>query len=144
MTLLEKLEAATEGNRELDAEIHAHFLGGRPSHDFTEGTPAANLRKSYDKGTVFDHTDPETNAGNVLTSMTAKSEPVTTSIDAALALVERVLLGVEWEITNIYHVAQATIGLNFGEDQSPAYGRCESGSIPLAIMIALVKAEGSE
>lgn len=91
--LRDRVAAATGPDRELDAEIDAALFGGRASHTFTEGTPAANLRRSYDLGTVFDHSDPLTNGGHVLSKQTRHSTKITASIDAALALVERELPG---------------------------------------------------
>lgn len=91
--LLERVEKATEGSRELDAEIDAELFGGRPSHTFSQITAGARLRRGYDKGTVFISPDPEHNGGNVLRSHYRKAGEHTTSESAAFALVEQALPG---------------------------------------------------
>lgn len=62
----------------------------------------------------------------------------TASIDAALALVDRLLPGAEYELTTMYGVARVSLPLNgsFG----PSYGNDETGNVPLAILRALVAA----
>ena len=133
--LRERVEGASGPSRELDGEIDAALFGGRAAHTFNENTSGARLRKSYGAGTVFDHTDPQTNGGYVLSTMHREAEPLTSSIDAALALVERMLPGAEYEITTLYGVAAVTIFTPF-----TAYGRREDGDVRLAILCALLRA----
>lgn len=64
----------------------------------------------------------------------------TTSLDAALALAERLLPGQEYEITTLYGVARVGLNLNHGEDGGPFYGENVCGSVPLAVCAAAVKA----
>jgi hypothetical protein len=63
--------------------------------------------------------------------------PYTSSIDAAVALVERVLPGAEYEITTRYGPAHVQLPLN-GDECSD--GRREDGNVPRAICLALVRA----
>ena len=70
----------------------------------------------------------------------------TTSIDAALALVERVLPGTEWDLTNIYG-GSAKFGerIRFSLNLNSDYPIYESANtIPLAICIALIEAKDHE
>jgi len=59
----------------------------------------------------------------------------TGSIDAALTLVPE---GCEIELTNMYGVARAAVGLNYKD--GPFYGDCETGGLPIALCIAALKA----
>lgn len=89
-SLRERVLAATGPDRELDAEIDAALFGGRASHTFT-GQPTAELaRRSYSPGTVFRHADPTFNGGVILLDETRLAAPVTGSLDAAVALCERI------------------------------------------------------
>lgn len=60
----------------------------------------------------------------------------TTSLDAATELAERVLPGVELELTNLYNVARATLHHETGQ----FYGSSESNSLPVAICLAVLSA----
>lgn len=61
---------------------------------------------------------------------------LTASIDAAVALVERVLPGAEMELTNLYNIARATLHHEAG----PFYGSSAINSLPIAICLAVLRA----
>lgn len=65
------------------------------------------------------------------------SPPYTASLDAITGLIERELPGVEWDITNVYGMNRAAVGLNF--EDGPEYG--EGATPALALCIAFVKAK---
>lgn len=136
--LARRVEEATGPDRELDAEIEAALHGGRASHTFTDDDAASRLRRSYSAGTVFDHADPMTNGGNVLNSMVRRVPDVTGSIDAAMALVPE---GLEMELTNLYGVARAVVGLNL--NQGPFFGSNECGNIASAVAAAALRAHAA-
>ena len=105
MTLLEKLEAATEGSQELDEEICDHFHVISVSETTGFSVP-----------------------------------PVTTSIDAALALARRLYPDCDWTLHSVQKDKNACFTLwpnSTGDGNSIGVGNVEE----LAIMIALVKAE---
>lgn len=89
--LIERVRGLSGPSREADAEIDAVLFGGRASHDFTEMSAGARLRRSYGAGTVFLSHNPCDNGGNVLLRHYRKAAEHTASIDAAVALCERVL-----------------------------------------------------
>ena len=63
---------------------------------------------------------------------------LTASVDAAIALAERLFPGTEYEFTNLYNIVRVTIELN-GE-----YGGFHGehvNSLPVAILIALLRAK---
>ena len=65
------------------------------------------------------------------------------SIDAALALVEAVLPGAEFSLTNLYGVAMAELPLNY-TDGTVGAARLEHGNLALALCLALVRAKMEE
>ncbi len=66
----------------------------------------------------------------------------TTSLDAALALAERVLgTGQEYEITTLYNIARVTLNMNHGEESGPFYGSNDCCVVPLAICAATLRAK---
>lgn len=85
--LIEKLEAATEGSRELDAEIGAQLGGGVASHNCSD-----NTRRTYGAGAWFTDAD---NMRAVLIEHTHHAPHYTTSLDAALTLVPE---GYAWSL----------------------------------------------
>ena len=108
MTLLEKLEAATEGSRELDAAIHKRQF-------------------------------PDYNTG----AIGSECPTYTTSIDAALALVERVVPG--WTIARMGQEDDRQWTCELRRGYLTSYDLVKGGfkfpTLPLAICIALIKAE---
>lgn len=109
-SLRERLEKATGPDRWISVDLWLTFI--RP--DLQKGEPR---RYEY-------HDAPN----------------ITGSIDAAVALVERVFgKGVELSMTNLYGVAHAELPLN-EPDVTGSVGRFNCGSFPLAICLALVEA----
>ena len=113
MTLLERLEAATEGSRELDIETLKHF--------------------GFRKG-----------------DLPSAQERLTTSIDAALALVERVLPEWKYRLINVgfdngvYQNGKVQCDFVAPWSSGPVTYRVFAETLPLAIMIALVKAKAEQ
>ena len=68
--------------------------------------------------------------------------PVTTSLDAALALADRVLgTDQEYEITTLYNIARVTLNMNHGDESGPFYGSNDCCVVPLAICAATLRAK---
>lgn len=119
--LIEKLEQATEGSRELGEKCLlacgwtkvqvGYWLG--PQYWWA----APDNRSSFNHDHFHRH--------NPLTSM-----------DAAISLIEP---GVEWEVSTIYHIARATVGLNTGDSPGTCYGERKDCNVALALSIAAVK-----
>ena len=86
--LRERVGTATGPDRRLDAEIEAALLGGFPSHLCHDGT-----RRAYSAGRIHNDDD-----GSHLTKGGRMAAPLTASIDAAVALVERKWPGVGWSL----------------------------------------------
>lgn len=82
MSLIERLEAAEAGSRELDADVHS-ALGTVFSRPVTQEDRYYSLLYDAKSVSVF-----------IPEALT----PVTTSLDAALALAERVLPGWDWKV----------------------------------------------
>lgn len=128
--LIAKLENGSGGDRQLDAEINKHFF---PS-DY-ERYHAVYLKKL------------EEARGNGLTDRDAACwsygfsgcQHYTTSLDAALSLVEKMLPGAEFSLTNLYGVALAELPLN-GDDNTPwETGRHIGVDLPRALLVALLR-----
>ena len=140
--LRQRVREAEGPDREIDAEIEAALFGGRASHTFTEDSDGARLRKSYGPGAVFDHIDPETNGGHVLLGMTREASPFTTSVDASLALVEKVLPG--WTPCNMGQNDNKTWHAELREGYLTSYNKAvyciKAANLPLAIIDALLTA----
>jgi len=117
--LLSRVEAATGPDRELDRDL-AVAIGG------------------YERVEMHPHFMRETTTNRV--GWYGRMAPFyTSSIDAALALVERVLPGAQWEITNLYGAAKAELPLNHGDGSVQGAWR-EDGNVPLAILAATCRA----
>lgn len=150
--LIERVKAATEPDRELDAELYCMDKG----YDFlalARGTETyGQFATSLDDRVVNPHTrimpghlvfqlrgeiDPRReNRTQMMGSFTA----YTASIDAALALVERCLPG--WAIEQVgwgNGLVIASIG-NFSSGEDYRAGLGESTTAPLAILTALLLA----
>ncbi|WP_119270833.1 hypothetical protein [Taklimakanibacter deserti] len=63
----------------------------------------------------------------------------TLRLDAAISLVEKMLPGAEFNLTNLYGVAQAELPLNHSE-RGWETGRHKGGSLPRAVLIAMLAA----
>lgn len=132
--LLARIESAAEASRELDARLH-HALFPDRVVLFDHGSVNPKREASY--GQLRDYPiDAWEDWDGVALHIGAG--PYTVSVDAALALVERVLPGTEYEITNLYGCASAGLELN-GAD-GPVQARRADNNIPLAILAALVRA----
>jgi hypothetical protein len=134
--LLERVRRAEGANDELDVRLHIALVedkqvivdgGGYRNERPAKWAPASEvfLRGGW---TAWHDAKLWINAG-----------AYSGSIDAALSLVEAKLPGCEWEITNLYGVAQAGLPLN-DADGDTHYGRRKDGNIPLAIIEALLTA----
>jgi hypothetical protein len=90
--LIQRLEAAGEGSRELDALVNLRFHHDR---EYLWSLSGLNAQRPLWKDIDLDKT--------VLRcpSEYGLDRPVTTSLDAALALAERVLPGWDWSVTTI-------------------------------------------
>lgn len=124
LDLQSRVRAATGPDREIDAEIHAAAFGGAPAYRCSDST-----RRSYGPGTVHEHD----NGGFVKNAHVTSA--YSSSIDAALELVERVLPGVNWEIQR----------LDEGDpepwfDAQVGEALAQARSAPLAILDALLSA----
>ena len=63
----------------------------------------------------------------------------TSSLDAAVTLIED---GVEWSVSNLYHVARAEVGMNF--NTGPHYGEHKGAVMALALCAAALRALAHE
>lgn len=123
--LRKRVEAATGPDREIDLLIGL-TIDGWQIGDLIDGRFAPILG-----GTLV-----RDSSGNINVAAPGGMYPAPTeSIDEALALVERMLPGAEYEITTLYGVAAVTIFTPF-----TAYGRREDGDVRLAILCALLRA----
>lgn len=117
-SLIERIEAATEGSRELDvAVIMALYPGAGPYAPYCQGDEPIFWNDPYRK---------------------MRCPKVSTSIDAALTLLPE---GFEFEFTNLYGVAAVGMGIN---TESPCYARREDGNITLALLAAILRARQTE
>lgn len=140
LTLVERLEAAECGSRELDALV---FVA------------AANDPNTYVIGpspeSIFSHVPGWYATGS---DFSAAADPVTTSLDAALALAERVLPGWYWRAGNTpigrWHHGRYTHG--WAHLSRKDASNCDRGdeatgwaaTAPLALCIAILKALNPE
>lgn len=128
--LIARLEAAEKGSRELDAMIWAHFqpeaikitgwnepygdTSGRTQVEFT--LPPRRTRYVTDRRGSYVH-----------------AEPVTTSIDAALSLAERVLPGMPCEL---FRNSPTEWGFHFADQDT-----CYAPTPALALCAAILRAK---
>lgn len=122
--LLERVKAATGPDRELDGDI-AEALGINPKGSF-------RMRSSPDKA-----------AFGIGAYSSWKPDPLTASIDAALALVERVLPGWTYNFGNVGEDDCGWACLTQPEGDCTDFG-ASAPTIPLAILAALLQALTSE
>lgn len=62
----------------------------------------------------------------------------TTSLDAAVTLIED---GIEWSVSNLYHVARAEVGMNF--NNGPHYGEHKGALMAMALCAAALRARAA-
>lgn len=124
--LIQRLEAAEVGSRELDAEVFCLFYD----------EPDRRARATVGGGAII--------YGPGLEARVAEIPRYTTSLDAALALVERVLP--EWRIDISYTAHERRIGtfVRLGGDHlvhEPVAIAHRNGPVPLALCIALLRSQ---
>ena len=154
--VIERLEKATVPDREIDAEIMFDVFATPVGKHKEDGGPIGYIRlddqPSWNLGLRFPGKDREWFAatrkqikgetiiierdGAHVLMNSLRIPELTGSVDAAIALAERVLPGCELEVTNLYSVARATLYHESGQ----FYGSSEINSLPIAICIAAVKA----
>lgn len=129
--LIERLEAAEAGSTDLDATLFRHFGSELPT---AFGPMRVDLEWQDDGSALMP-------IGEMQVRFSAP--PVTTSLDAALALAERVLPGWTW-VADGGGKSRATgvvIGEGAGEDEGPDPAFTGKASTPaLALCIAVLKA----
>ncbi len=134
--LIARLEAAEVGSRELDAEICVLLQYGGPN---SEGAVNVRTDSDWEGDLLFEHGDDE--CCNTI-------PPVTTSLDAALALAERVLKGWAWEIRldeSGASVQAAPVWWMEGLAAPDEGGvSCEAAAPALALVIAILRAKQGE
>ena len=151
--LLERVRAASGADREIDGRLwclitpERRFVAlaksGQTWGDFEPG--GFNPKSSVMPGMVFERTDYEGTREDIQRNggrfqSFSSSPSYTASIDAALALTGRLLPGVEYEITNLYGVAMASLPMNMSSVVDYQTERREDGIVPLAILAALLSA----
>lgn len=106
--LIRRLEQALGPDRELDHLLHEHCLPDDDRHLISVHIGCAGTRNAY-----------------------------TSSFDAALALLERVSPGCEFEFTNFMGVARVGL-IPADTDVGPYYASREDGDLVLAFLAAVV------
>lgn len=136
-SLISRVEKATGPDRELDARIWAYFAGVKyVSHNAPYGDVHGRTQVEY--------TVPPMRT-RVVTNLprTPHAEPVTTSVDAAISLAERVLPGWGWGITHGSEKAEDVQGNVFPKAiPFPAHLDCYGyHAIPaIALVLATLRA----
>lgn len=115
--LIERLEKVTGPDRGIDRDIAEHIVGTK--------------YRSTQRGREW----LEDSHGGVET-WTRYPVPYTASIDAAIALIEKILPGSELEITNLYGVARVTLH----DVENSFHGSDPCNRINTALLIALFRA----
>lgn len=108
-SLISRVEKATGPDRELDARIWAYFAGVKyVGHNVPYGDVHGRTQVEY--------TVPPKRTRMVTNfPQTPHAEPVTTSVDAAISLVERVLPGWGWVVESNTHHIKACLNPEFGD-----------------------------
>lgn len=127
MTLIDRLSKLVAPDREVDAEICIAL-------QYVTAKGATDIRRDTDEEFKDEWLDFEVD-GELWTE---KTPELTASVDAAIALAERVFPGTEYEFTNLYNIVRVTIELNgeFG-----GFHGEHVNSLPIAICIALLRAK---
>ena len=124
--LIKRVESASEGDRELDGDICVALDGGgeivwKQANYTMEAYPARKVaRANYVGGIAYEHVP-----------------HYTASLDAAIALCARALPGTEIEISTLYGIPSATVGLN---DSVNGQTRATAATLPLALVLAILRA----
>ena len=129
--LIERLGKATVADRNLDAALHVALV--KPEQRADDlcyfRVPSANM----------DHMEmcaPGTYWLKERSGASLQIAPAyTASLDAAIALVERVLPGTEWAVSTLYERNHAEVNMN-AEEPVTATG----ATLPIALCLALLKA----
>lgn len=127
--LIKKLEALTGPDREIDAELEAIFVGGRVHYNDTESKEAVIERPIG--GFWIRHITPY-----------RKIKRYTSSVDAAIALAERVLPTSVAKRLIVFNSSPAKAGF----DGTPERGKLfyfEAHNPAIAACIAILKAKGA-
>jgi hypothetical protein len=132
-SLLSRLETATEGSRELDAEIDAALRIGKPGLPDWARTNFPTWRARPDGRVECAH-------GDGTGSLHWESQPFTRSVDAALSLVPEGLM-VSMTIGHGQAVANVKTGsiLNPETREWPGYAKTPA----LALVVAALRARGA-
>ena len=128
--LMRKLEAATEGSRELDAEICGELTGWFPSHLCND-----NTRRSYGAGFLHKFDD----GSNLLSKDGKVALHYSTSLDAALTLVPEGW-GTSQTNTHEYNDNMWQWGLWCFSNLQEVSSVCVKKSPALALCVAVLKA----
>jgi len=141
VNLLDRMKELKGPSREMDGEIDAILFGGRAAHTFTEDNGGARLRKSYDPGTVFLNLDPNHNGGHVLCSHHRKAPAYTASIDAAIALVEK-MLPPAWVRLDEWFMGEdkPAVAAILPKPTPNVTFSAKAATLPIALLIALLTA----
>jgi hypothetical protein len=133
-SLLSRLETATEGSRELDAEIDAALRIGKPSLPDWARTNFPTWRARPDGRVECAH-------GDGTGSLHWESQPFTRSVDAALSLVPE---GFYWNLRVGRNVITATVQSPFGTSLTPqwVHEEAEAETPALALVVAALRARG--
>lgn len=139
-SLIERIEAATEGSRELDLVIHLGLFPDGEIAGWMKYPRGLDGREGYSWGicgasVIFEK---RTADGRCPHNGGVPLPAHSTSIDAALTLLPD---GLEFEFTNLYGVAAVGMGIN---TESPCYARREDGNITLALLAAILRARQTE
>jgi len=129
--LLERLEKATEGSRGLsDAVLFAAGWRINYGAEQLKGLSPEDLADAYDGGCWY----PPGEKFNWIHGH-LRPDP-TRSLDAAMTLLEP---GVEYEISTLYGLGHATVGLNLSDEGGPWSVRRKDGNVILALVTAALK-----
>lgn len=132
--VLERLRAATGPDRELDAAIEvATFVPSEWRMDCRQGSKSGTCVVTY-----IDHRGKRTTG-------TYRAPSVTYSLDAALALVERVLPGWSWGVSRldaglVAGVVAAPVDVEPDHEEDWGCQSAEAATGPLALCIAALQA----
>ncbi len=124
-SLLERVEKAEEPDSALDIAIACALLDARKHKAWS----AANSQRPKGAPPLAD---------DVFWMRHARH--YTSSIDAALALVEEKLPGAEYQISTLYGIADVELPLNYAQSECIGRARREDGDVPLAVLSALLRA----